>query len=600
MARKKTRPEGISPLWPALALAAITLAVFAGVAGHDFVGVDDDRYVFDNLIVSRGLTAEGLGWALTTYNVVYWHPITWLSHMADCQLYGLKAGGNHITNLLLHTGSVVFLFLLLRRTTGATWRSAVVAALFGVHPLRVESVAWVAERKDVLVCLFWLLTLWTYVSYARAAPEKRKRRYAAVVAMCVATAMCKPAVVTLPCVMLLLDWWPLERLDGSNWWARVKEKLPLLALSLVSSVLTYQGQKEFGAMRDLARVDLPVRIANAMVAYVLYVRDTFWPATLAIPYPYRTDIPAAAVLFSAALLAAITWFVIRQARRRYLAVGWFWFLGVLVPMIGIVQVGAQSRADRFTYIPSIGLLVLIVWGAAELAARYRVPRSAAATVAAVAIAGLGARAWAQVPLWRNTITLLEHSTAVTTGNDLAHFNLGWQYLVENRPVDAERQFRIVMALSPDAVNFQAGLANALYAQQKYGEALAIFDEVLRRDPDYPAALAGRALALKRLGQSGEALDAFQKAIARGLPAKQAAEARNEAAGLLAAAGRLPEAMAELRRALEINPRLSMARMNLARALAALGQGTEARTQLETLLAADPEYPGARELLGQLR
>jgi Tfp pilus assembly protein PilF len=487
------------------------------------------------------------------------------------------------------------LFFLLWHITGAFWRSAAAAALFAVHPLRVESVAWVAERKDLLGCLFFLLALWCYADWVRARPAKRS--YALALVCFVLALASKPTVVTLPFVLLLVDYWPLERREPL--WPRVREKLPFFALAAASSVLTYIGQKRWGAMEELAFVPFPARVANALVAYARYLRDVFWPQTLALPYPYRADLPPATVWLAAAVVAAITGAVIWQARRRYLPTGWFWFVGALVPMIGLVQVGHQSRADRFTYIPFIGLCLLIVWGAAELAGRFAVGGGTLAAISTVVILALAARSRAQVEYWQNTETIFEHTVAVTRDNRLAHYNLGYYYLLKNRPAQAEPHLREVIRLNPAAVNSFKNLGKALFDQGRFAEALPMFTEAVRLRPDFAVAIMDRAVTLNRLGRHEEALAGFQQALARGLPDVLAADAHNHLGALLVGSGRLDEGVASLRDAVRLNPRLDTAHMNLARTLMAVGQDREALEHVRIVVTHNPRYPGAYEDLLEL-
>ena len=398
-------------------LAAITFAVFGQTLRHEFVNYDDDVYVYENPEVSRGLTLQGIVWAFTHVHSSNWHPLTWISHMLDCQLYGLSPGGHHLTNILLHTATAILLFLVLRRMSGALWRSTFVAAVFAIHPLRVESVAWVAERKDVLSGVFFMLTIGAYVRYVQkqsrvepsslrfAAPESRGSSanssspgprlwtldYCLVLLFFALGLMCKPMLVTLPFVLLLLDYWPLGRVAGGEWrvtrfGAQVPqlhpeclglisqplllEKPPLFGLAVASGVVTIFAQT--GAIQSFEHVSLPLRMGNALMSYVDYLGQMFWPAGLAVLYPFTAGgVGVSGVVLSLVLLAGISAGVFVLRRRPYFLTGWLWYLLMLVPVIGIVQVGAQARADRYTYLPQIGLYVLLTWAAADLCAGWR-------------------------------------------------------------------------------------------------------------------------------------------------------------------------------------------------------------------------------------
>jgi hypothetical protein len=355
-------------------LGAITWLVFGQTLRHDFVNVDDTEYVLKNVEVARGLTSEGAVWAFTHFHVSNWHPLTWISHMLDCQFFGLSPGGHHLTNVLLHMATAICLFLVLRQMTAALWRSAFVAAVFAIHPLRVESVAWVAERKDVLSGLFFVLTIGAYVRYAR---RPSRAGYAAVTVLFALGLMCKPMLVTLPFVLLLLDYWPLNRVGNRNFLQVLRrlvlEKLPLFALAAASGLVTLFAQK--GVIQPFASISFPVRAANAFISYVAYLRQLFWPSNLAALYPFPSGGIVVPGILSLILLAGISLgvFVLRR-RYPYLVTGWLWYLIMLGPVIGILQVGIQARADRYTYLPQIGLYVLLAWAVADLCVRWRYTR----------------------------------------------------------------------------------------------------------------------------------------------------------------------------------------------------------------------------------
>ncbi|MCX6901448.1 MAG: hypothetical protein NT105_22440 [Verrucomicrobia bacterium] len=418
--------------WMALCLAAVTLAIFWRATQCDFVNYDDPDYVTKNSDVQKGLTAESVRWAFTANYENLWMPLTWLSHMADWQIYQNNAWGHHLTNLLLHASNTVLLFLLLRFMTGSLWRSAFVAALFALHPLHVESAAWVSERKGVLSTFFWLLTLWAYARYARFKVEGLKTRagssYTLALLFFACGLMTKPIAVTLPFVLLLLDYWPLERWKQAveeqktwtleRWRWLILEKIPFLFLAGICSVVTFCGAPagDFSAGQ---------RISNALISYPRYLGKTIWPFDLAIPYPHPSNWPAWETILAAAFLTVVTGFVIQQARRRpYLAMGWFWFLGTLVPVLGLVRMGFYSIADRYTYVSLIGIFVMMAWAAGEVSSRWNKWKHPATAFAMLSLCLCTWRANDQLRCWQNSDTLFSHALQATKNNFLAHNNLG--------------------------------------------------------------------------------------------------------------------------------------------------------------------------------
>jgi protein O-mannosyl-transferase len=440
----------------AFLLLGATMAVYGAVKQLSFVSYDDREYVTRNLQVQTGLDWDTVQWAFTTTDADNWHPLTWLSHALDCQLFGLNSGAHHETNLFLHSLNVLLLFLVLQRATGYTLRSSMVAALFALHPINVESVAWVAERKNLLSMLFFLLALAAYRWYAS---KPRLTRYAVVAGLFALGLMSKPQVITLPCVLLLWDYWPLQRLrpaadSSSTLPARgvpwlIVEKLPLVAMSAASGVITVIAQRSGGAMSGLSSYPRALRLENAIISYVRYLGKAIWPAHLANFYP-RTEHHFAIWQVSAAtlLLAAITCAVFLARRRRYLVVGWLWFLGTLVPMIGLIQVGAQAMADRYAYLPFIGLFLMICWGAAEWVRQKRVSRLVLAGACAIVLLALAMVAHRQVRYWSNSLTLWSHAAQVTRGNWMAEDNLGGLLLEQNRLEAAMPYFYRAAEMNP--------------------------------------------------------------------------------------------------------------------------------------------------------
>jgi tetratricopeptide (TPR) repeat protein len=403
-----------------LVLAAITFAVFGQTLRHEFVNFDDGGDVYKNPVVGRGLTLGGLVWAFS-FHSSNWMPLTWLSHMVDCQFYGLHAGGHHLTNVLLHTATVILLFLVLRQMTGALWQSAFVAAVFAIHPLRVESVAWVAERKDVLSGLFFMLTIGAYVRYARR--PWSWRRYALVMFLFAMGLMCKPMLVTLPVVLLLLDYWPLQRRESAR--RLVLEKLPFLALSAASSFATLLAQNE--AMQSTESCSLPLRFGNALVTCMVYLGQMIWPARLAVYYPYsHNNLAAWNLVLAGTLLAGLS--TVAWVRRRtepWILVGWVWYLAMLAPVAGIIQVGAQAHADRYTYLPQIGIYMAMTWLAGDWSLGWKHQRAALGGLIVAVTGVLMVCAWKQTGYWQDSETLWNHTLASTTSNALAQNNLAW-------------------------------------------------------------------------------------------------------------------------------------------------------------------------------
>jgi len=443
---------------------AVTLAVFGQTLTHDFVNFDDHVYVYENPLVIRGLSTEGIIEAFTHTHARNWHPLTTLSHMLDCQLYGLNAGGHHLTNVILHTISVLLLFLVLKQMTAALWQSAFVAALFAIHPLHVESVAWIAERKDVLSAGFFMLTLAAYVRYTRAPSALR---YLLVVLLFAFGIMSKPMLVTLPFVLLLLDYWPLGRIGAQKSESQrrlptvIKEKIPFFALSAFSCIATLFAQRQGPSAID----QLPFlwRLENTFVTYVTYIWQMLCPARLAVFYPHPNNrLSLLAVTGAIVLLVGVSLIVISLRRRKaYLVTGWFWYLGMLVPVIGLVQVGEQAHADRYSYLPEIGLYIMIAWTVGDLLLdSTRLRRVLVGVFAVIAIVSLGVRAFAQTSYWKNSETLWNHALAVTGENDLAHNNLGFVFLRRGELDKAVSEYQIALDIrsSKPQSNYNLGAA----------------------------------------------------------------------------------------------------------------------------------------------
>jgi tetratricopeptide (TPR) repeat protein len=648
-------------------LCALTLASFWPVVDNDFINFDDPEYVTENSHVVSGLTWENVTWAFTTRYAGNWHPLTWLSHMVDAQLFGLKPAGHHAVNLLFHTFNTMLLFLVLQTMTRATWRSALVAALFALHPLHVESVAWISERKDVLSTLFFMLTLWSYARYANGGQKSEIRDqisevgtpssllhlpsslwYCLSLLLFALGLMSKPMLVTLPFLLLLLDYWPLQRfgLSGdlapvtsfrrSTWMGCALEKIPFLALAATASLVTLLVQSKQGAVSPISGLPFGPRVANAIASCLRYLGRIVWPTDLAIFYPHpdttyptSTQWPFWQIAATALLLALVSALVIRLRRSNpYLAVGWFWFVGMLVPVIGLVQVGAQAMADRYTYLPAIGVFLMFAWGAHDAFQRW--PRFIPAT--AVAAAGLAMACaiatWFQTQRWRDSVTLFEHTLAVTSDNATAHFNLGAAYeergkfglalahyraalqidptyadahynighalAAQGKLQEAVEQYRAVFALKPNHAFAHNNLGNTLLDLGKPDEAVAEYIEAIRIAPDYPAPHNNLGKVLADQGKMNEAGNHFADAL-RLKP--DYIEARAGLALSLAAQGRYQESLSHWQTVVKQRPNNAEVHFNLANVLTELGKPDEAKTEYAAALRLQPNLADQNMALG---
>ena len=504
-----------------LLLAGAIFLPYLQVKDHSFVSLDDDQYVTENHEVQAGLTWQGVKWAFTTMQAYNWHPLTWLSHMLDCQLYGLHPSGHHLTNVAFHLANTILLFLFWAWVTRALWPSALVAALFALHPMHVESVAWVSERKDVLSTFFWLATMWTYVGYA-AAPSLR--RYLPVLLSFTLGLLAKPMLVTLPFVLLLLDFWPLGRIPGGPAPARgltgadgsrpvpaggvylqlLLEKIPLLALATLSCLITMVVQADTGAMMPLAIRPLGPRIANALVVYVEYIVKLFWPYPMVFFYALA-PVPWWQAAGAGLTLLALSTFLLYRARRLpCLAVGWFWYLGTLAPVIGLVQVGGQAMADRYTYIRFIGLFIMVAWGVSEVTAGWRHRQVIAATGVLTAILACLLSTWAQVGYWRNSETLFNHALQIDRNNYMAYHHLGMAMANEGRTDKAVAMYRKTLEAAPKYWPAYNNLGIICAKQGRFDEAVSLFKAAIELTPTNPDVYRNLALAYRNQGKKSEA------------------------------------------------------------------------------------------------
>jgi tetratricopeptide (TPR) repeat protein len=641
-------------LWIYLALLLITLAIYSQVRDDKFLNFDDPAHITANPHVRDGFTVAGLAWAFASSYAGYWFPLTWLSYMLDCQLFGLQSGPIHLTNVALHAVSTLLLFGFLRRTTGARWRSAFVAFVFALHPLHIESVAWVAERKDVLSALFWMLTFWAYLKYA----ERRSLgRYVVVLLVFCCGLMSKPMIVTLPLVLLLLDVWPLRRLvvekaAGKSNAGVLIEKLPLFALSIATSVVTYLVQERGGAVSSFDRIPIATRIGNALVSYFIYISNLFWPANLAVFYPLAQlgpsgrDVNSGYNILWATLaglgIVFLTVLALRAVRQRpYFAVGWLWYLITLVPVIGLVQAGLQSHADRFTYVPMIGISIALAWGINELFERMRWNKLALAIPVIAVCAAWSAITWVDLGFWRNSITLFQRAIEVTDGNYVAYNNLGAALREDGQAAEALADFEIAARIQPGAPDIQDNLGEALIAAGRIEEAEPHLREALRLRPDFAKAHIDLASALTRRGRIADAESHYRTALQLqpesaeaqyGLGGVLAVQGRREEAiphfqeGLpylldelkrqpdsvdghynlgtvYAMMGRVDDAIAQFSEAVRLRPGDAEARVNLGTALFARQRMTEAGDQFVAAVKLRPDYAkahlGFARVLGSL-
>jgi len=550
-----------------LALAVATFIAFEQVRNYDFVSYDDDPYITDNPNVNKGLSLKSVIWAFKSGHMSNWHPVTWLSHMLDCQLFGVNPGRHHLVNVLFHIANTLLLFGILKNMTGTLWRSAFVAAAFAVHPLHVESVAWIAERKDVLSTLFWMLTILAYYYYAK---RSGIARYLLVVILFALGLMAKPMLVTLPFVLLLLDYWPLNRLqlrvqNGAKIsipYHLIIEKVPLFILAAGSSVITFLVQQKGGSVAQIENVPLKLRTCNALVSYVGYICKMIYPRGLAVLYPLR---PHGAVLWlsivSFIILAVVSVCVLFAFRkRRYLIVGWLWYLGTLIPVIGLVQVGMQAMADRYSYLPLIGIFIMIAWGIHELLAKWRYRKVIPAVLAGIVLIGFLLCTRIQVRHWQNSLTLYKHALAVTENNYVIHCNYG-SYLNEGgRHEEAIEHCQKALQLKPDYADAHNNFGVMMIQNGKLEDAIEHFQKALQLKPDYADAHNNLGNALGSLGKHEQAIEHFQQVLKL---KPDYADAHYNLAVVLLRQNKVAEGIAYWKEALRLKPDWSQSHNDLA-------------------------------------
>jgi tetratricopeptide (TPR) repeat protein len=579
-----------------LALVIITLTVFWQTHRFKFTNYDDDKYVSENIHISTGLKWNNIAWVLTNEHVGNWHPLTGLSHMLDCQLFGLNSGRHHLVNLLFHIANTLLLFIVLKQITGAAWKSAFVSTLFAIHPLHVESVAWIAERKDVLSAFFWILTM---VAYSRYVKNPKVGRYILTIVLFALGLMSKPMVVTLPFVLLLLDYWPLNRLDVRNRrqiYNLFVEKTPFFVLSAASSIITFLVQRSAGAMDTTHHLPLMSRLANAVVSYMLYTVKMVWPTRLAVFYPHPGNkLPHWQVVVAGVSLAAITICVICfAAKHKYLLVGWFWYLGTLVPVIGLVQVGAQAMADRYTYIPLIGLFIIAGWGAEDLLQNWKYRRIALAILSAAIISISSVCTFVQTSYWYDSRTLFEHALKVTTGNYIACDHLALALVGQNKPEEAIDLFHLALQFDPGYAEAYCNLGGAYGKLGRYTEQIEACKKAIKIKPDYAQAYSNLGAAYGQLGRYEEEMEACKKAVQIEPNLASAYYNLGIACGNLK---RYQEAIEAYKQVVRIKPDDSQAYCNLGDTYGILNRVHDAIEVYKQAVRIKPDYARARFGLG---
>jgi Tfp pilus assembly protein PilF len=575
-------------------LAISVLIIYGQVGKFDFIRYDEELYVTKNSHVLSGMSLDGLLWAFTTQYAGNWHPLTWLSLMLDRELYGMNAGGYHWTSVVLHLLSGLVLFFTFIRMTGHPWRSGLLAGLFLIHPLHVESVAWVAERKDVLSGLFWMLSMWGYARYAERAGAGR---YLWVVLFFAMGLMSKPMVVTLPFVLLLLDYWPLGRMDRGTVIRLLYEKVPLFFLSTVSSIITFIAQKEGEAVASLQNLPFTGRMGNAVVSYAGYLVKLIWPFNLAIFYTHPGTWPAREIVLALILLLLITSLVLAKNRHcRYMLVGWLWYLGTLVPVIGLVQVGAQSMADRYTYLPLIGIFIMVVWGSAEFLQDSHCRRVIWGAVSGAVIAILLVMTQIQVGYWKNSIALFSHALHVTEKNYQAHNNLARALTNKKKYTEAVEHYRTAIRINPFYMPPYLNLGLTWMEQGKLEEALTCLTEALKIKPGDGDVLFSRGNLFSRKGLWDEAIAEYRMALKE----KPYDSTFHNNLGLaLTRKGRVDQAIEEYRAAIRLAPEHAGAHNNLAMLLLERGQIDDAVGHFREAIKYQPDYANAHYQLAQL-
>jgi tetratricopeptide (TPR) repeat protein len=605
-----TQPHMIRSYRPTLVISLLltlaTAAAFWQLPGHDFITIDDNVYVTNNAYVDAGLNAKSIRWAFTTVKAEFWHPLTWLSLMADSQLFGVSPGGYHLTNLLLHIINTLLLFFFLGKATGKPWQSGFAAALFALHPLHVESVAWIAQRKDVLSTSFWLLTQWRYAHFV----EKPSRsRYGWVLIFFILGLMSKPMLITLPFTLLLLDYWPFCRFqyEGSlrsflrALWPYIYEKLPFFGMAAVAAIATYMAQKYGGGLDSLNPYPLSDRIANALISYGVYIWKMIWPQNLAFFYPFPSKLPIWQLIAATIILGVITALALKSLKDRpYVIVGWLWYLGTLAPVIGLIKIGDFSMADRYTYVPLIGLFIILAWGLPDLLRKWR-HKTVALSLSAIFVTGaFAALTWSQTRYWSNSSTLYTHALRVTRDNFLAHYALGNILAAEGKMNEAIAHFAEAVRSRSDKATLRNMLGRALASQGKFDEALPHLTTALQIKPDFAEAHYNIAIALVAKYRYAEAIEHFSAALMSHLRLNQVQGPHNKnglskyfkQGSVYENAQKIDAAIEQYTRALSVPSEYPAALMKLATLYSAKNDYTAALS----LYQIDPSPAGLRQAL----
>ncbi len=574
------------------ALCVLVIGIYAQTVGFAFINLDDNLYVYENPFVFSGLSQTTFKWAFTHFHSANWHPLTWISHQLDATLFGLNAGGHHATNVVFHLINSILAFVVFQKYTQSFWKSAIVAALFAVHPMHVESVAWVSERKDVLSTMFWLLTMWAYFFYVRK--DKNRNYYLLTVLLFALGLMAKPMLVTLPFVLILMDFGFLERLKSlADLKAVVFEKIPFFGLAAISSYITILAQKSEGAIQNLERLPFQTRILNTVTAYLKYIISFFYPFNLSVWYPFDNDFPFWQVGGSVLFLIVFTIFCVRQIRsRKYLLTGWLWFIGTLVPVIGLVQVGSQSLADRYTYIPYFGLFIILVWGFSDVFERFKIKQNSVLTVALVVILFFTFAAYRQTSFWKNNETLYAHSLAVTSGNYLLMQNYCHYLMLKNDLDKAENLCRQAIEIKADQAEAINTLGIIFFKRGDFEKAAENFGRTLEIRPGYNDIYFNYSNALSLSGKPFESEEQLKRAIIFTPPNANPQiwiESLNNLAVSYANMQKYENAAENYERVLQIAPNRADIRANYALMLFRLKKMDEAQKQIEDSISQNPEF-----------
>jgi protein O-mannosyl-transferase len=596
-----------------LLLVSTLVLIYSQVKSFEFVNFDDPIYVTGNMFIRHGFTLDGIACAFNGIYASMWHPLTWISHMMDIQLFGMDPGMHHLTSVVLHILNSILLFFLFERMTGTLWRSAAVAALFALHPIHVESVAWISERKDVLSTFFLILTMLSYYRYTRT---RTIGSYLLVVVTYSLGIMAKPMLVTLPFLLLLLDFWPLRRqelfpyadslqaakdviplINLKGAFKLVLEKAPLMIMAFVVSGVTYYAQLNGGVVNSLDRVPAATRLQNIITAYATYLGKMIWPMHLAVYYPYRWHFSIVAITAYILFLSIVTIAALISARRSpYFTIGWFWYMGVLVPVVGIVQVGSQAMADRYSYISLVGIFVIIVWGLTDLIGRTRLARAALLAALIVVLVSFAGLSWIQVGTWKDSETLFSHAIAVTKDNHMAHNNLGVALYERGDVEGAMEEYRESLRIMPSYVNANCNLGLALAGRKLYAEAFNYYQKCIHIKPEYSEAHYNMGVALSDMGRKNDAIVQYREVL-KNYPKHE--NAHNNLGTLLAEKGDLEGAIYHYRKAIETNPYNVRSRLNLADVWMRLNRKDDAAFQIYKALAAEPRNPYLYTRIGDI-